>query len=246
MFSFFKKSSAPDYGLFERLGVDMHAHLLPGIDDGAPDTTAALNLIRQLQELGYRRFYTTPHIYKEYYPNTQESIQGALHTLHGALQEAGMQAEVHAAAEYFLDEHFEDLLSRGALLELPGRHVLIEMSFYAPYPNLHHTVFKMCTSGYKPILAHPERYLYYAQDFEQFEMIRNYGCKLQVNISSFAGYYGKLSQKLAYKLLEQDLIDFLGTDVHHQKHIDALRNLAADGSLIKKLERIEFQNTIWL
>jgi len=224
----------------------MHSHILPGIDDGAPDLETSLQLIRGLQEMGYRKLIATPHIYKELYPNTIETIRNALSLVHIGTKNAGIDVEIDAAAEYFLDEHFEDLLSRDELLTLPDRHVLIEMSFMAPHPKLNEIVFQLCTKGYKPILAHPERYLYYAADLEQFERIRDFGCKMQVNILSLCGYYGKPSQKLAQRLIERGLITFLGTDLHHPRHEENLKNCLKDARLIRYMEQVPCQNHTWL
>lgn len=224
----------------------MHSHILPGIDDGAPDIETSLQLIRGLQAMGYEKLIATPHIYKELYPNTIQTIQNALSLVHTAVQKAGINIEVSAAAEYFLDEHFEDLLARDELLTLPGRHILIEMSFLAPYPKLNQIVFELCTKGYKPILAHPERYLYYSNDLEQFERIRNYGCKLQVNILSLCGYYGKVSKRLAHQLIEKDLITFLGTDLHHQRHEEQLKQCLGDKHIMREMEQIALQNKTWM
>lgn len=235
MFSFFR-SKPPAPATFAFLGTDMHSHILPGIDDGAPDVATSIALIRALQDMGYQRLIATPHIYKELYPNTRETIENAYQQLHTALQAENIQIPVSYAAEYFLDEHFEELYKKGELLTLPGNYLLIEMSFMAPYPRLHELIFELCISGYKPILAHPERYLYLDTHKDTFEQIRGYGCSLQPNLLSFTGYYGKKTQKLAQWLLEHDLIDFLGTDLHHERHQQQLTLLLSDHKLVKKLE----------
>ncbi len=240
MFSLFKKNiAAPaDFG---HLHTDMHSHLLPGIDDGAPDMETSLQLIRAMQDMGYQRLITTPHIFKDYYPNTPEIILGKLAEVRLAIAAAGISIQLDAAAEYFLDEHFETALQAGTLLTLPGNHVLVEMSFLAPYPKLHQTLFDMQTRGYHPILAHPERYLYYAGDLEQFDQIRQYGCALQVNLLSLSGYYGKPVKSLALKLLEKGWVDYLGTDLHHDRHTTSLQG----AELGRILTGYEFKNRQW-
>lgn len=205
----------------------------------------SLRLIRQMQEMGYRRLVATPHIYKELYPNSPDTILPALVQVQSALKEADMEIPIQAAAEYFLDEHFEHLLAKDEILTLPDRHVLIEMSFMAPYPKLHEIVFQLCTKGYRPILAHPERYLYYADDLEQYEQIRQYGCKLQLNLLSLSGYYGKPSQRLAQQMLGQGWVSFLGTDLHHDRHASHLQQMLKDSRLMRQLEQTEFENKTW-
>ena len=248
MFSFLKKNPSPpatpaDYGALQ---VDMHSHLLPGIDDGSPDMDTTLQLIRRLQAMGYRKLITTPHIYWDYYRNTPAIIHEQLALVRQALAAEGLDVELDAAAEYFLDEHFEQELQDGTLLTLPGRHVLVEMSFFAPYPNLHQTLFNLRSAGYRPILAHPERYLYLAGDFGQFDRIRSYGCALQVNILSLSGHYGKPVKNLALQLLEHNLVDFLGTDLHHARHADTLDKLRQESFFKRILEKHTFKNQEWL
>ncbi len=243
MFDWFKKKKQfPAIPPFALLGVDMHSHLLPGIDDGAPDLATSLQLIRALHEMGYQHLITTPHIYWDYYPNTPEIIKHKLTEVRAAIAAAGIPVQLDAAAEYFLDDHFDAQLAENTLLTLPDRHVLVEMSFMAPYPKLHATMFQMCTSGYRPILAHPERYLYYANDLLQFEQIQHYGCALQVNLLSLSGYYGKSVKSLAIKLLEKGWVDFLGTDLHHDRHAAHLQH----NELHRILHGHTFKNQSWI
>jgi len=243
LFHWFKeKNPLPAFADLSWLGADMHSHLLPGIDDGSPDMETSLQLIRALREMGYQRLITTPHIYWEHYPNTPEIITNKLAEVRAALLAADIPVQLDAAAEYFLDEHFETQLAAETLLTLPERHVLVEMSFLGPYPKLHATMFQMRSSGYRPILAHPERYLYYASDLGQFEQIRDYGCALQVNLLSLSGYYGKPEKSLGLKLLEKGWVDFLGTDLHHSRHATHLQANELD----RILDGHVFKNRNWM
>ncbi|MBU6341919.1 MAG: histidinol phosphatase [Bacteroidetes bacterium] len=243
MLSFFKKNDPAVHALpFQKLKVDMHAHWLPGIDDGAATLEESMELLRKLQNLGYTKLIATPHIYQELYPNSPETILPALEQVRQEAQNQNIPLQLEAAAEYFLDEHFEDLLDKDQILSFSNKRVLIEMSFLAPYPNLHQTVYKLRRKGYKPVLAHPERYLYLAKNIEEFEKIQSYGCELQVNLLSLAGYYGKAEKKLALNMLEADLVDFLGTDLHNAKHHEALAKLGQDRQFHLLLERYAFRN----
>ena len=233
---FFKSKSAEQAQPFQGLQTDMHSHLLPGIDDGAPNLEESLHLIERLYNMGYRRLITTPHIYKEQYPNSAEIILTQLAIVREAIAGKFPGLTLDAAAEYFIDEHFNDLFEAGELLTLPGNYVLIEMSYFAPYPALHEVLFKLNIAGYKPILAHPERYNYYLKDWDAIEKLRYSGCYFQVNLLSFTGYYGKPARQIAQKLLEEDLVDFLGTDLHHRQHADLLEKLLKDTNLTNKLQ----------
>lgn len=201
----------------------MHSHLLPGIDDGAPDPETSIELIRGLMKLGYSRFITTPHIYPDLYPNNRETILNAHALLMQHLQQEELQVEIVPAAEYFIDDLFPELLEKGEpLLTLHQNMVLVEISFISPPRELNHVIFNLVTSGYQPVLAHPERYAYYHQQKEVYHRFKDQGCLLQINMLSLLGYYGKSVQEAARYLVQQGLVDLIGTDLHHQRHMEAL------------------------
>lgn len=225
MFPFFRKKEN-DFTPGAALKVDMHSHLIPGIDDGAPDTATSIRLIRGLAGMGYRKVITTPHIMQGVYPNTSGIIREGLDHLKAELQNhTDLSIEIEAAAEYFMDLHFENLVEADDLLYFgKEKYVLVEMSFMAPSPNYENILFSLFNKGYTPILAHPERYTYWHHHPEIFERIAQMGCKLQVNLLSLTGYYGKDVMKAGEGLVQSGLADFLGTDAHHQRHVNALIN----------------------
>src|ERR1043165_8509092 len=184
-----KNGTVPDLGW---LGADMHSHLLPGIYDRAPHVSASLELIRGLQKLGYKKIITTPHVLWEIYPNTTESITEGLTTLQNTLQEEEINIELHAAAEYFIDEHFEsDLKNKVPLLTISGNMVLVEFSLVSAPLDLQQVLFEMQVQNYQPVIAHPERYVYLSNRKEIFDELKKAGCYFQLNLLSLTGYYGK-------------------------------------------------------
>lgn len=220
MFSIFKKKYPAIPVDLSFLKTDMHSHLLPGIDDGATDMANSIELKKGLEDLGYRQFITTPHIMWDMYKNTPEIIGSTLEQLQ---QQPGQQ-NIKAAAEYFMDEHLDELLETGQpLLTLSGKKVLVEFSFVSAPINLKEKLFNLQIKGYKPVLAHPERYAFYAGNKAVYDDLKNLGCLFQVNLLSLAGYYGKLSQDLAHYLVSRKYIDFLGSDLHHTRHLESLR-----------------------
>jgi protein-tyrosine phosphatase len=225
MFSIFKKKKRPRLDL-SGLVADMHSHLLPGIDDGSPDTETSLQLIAGLQELGYRKFITTPHILWDMYKNDATTIGAAYEELQQAAQlQNNAAVPVKAAAEYFLDEHFDELLEQNVpLLTIHQNWVLVEFSFVTTPLNFKDKLFSMQMRGYQPVLAHPERYLYFMSDRKWYDELKDAGCYFQLNILSLAGYYGKASQQLAHYLIGKRYINLLGTDCHHFRHLNTLRN----------------------
>lgn len=223
LFSFFKKTAVVHS--FEALGVDMHSHLLPGIDDGAKTMEDTIAYIRQLHALGYHKLITTPHINSEYYPNTPEIILSTLETVRQRLQQEAIPVELSAAAEYYMDDTFGALLdSNTPLLCIRDRQVLVEMSFFGAPPRLEEYLFRLASKGYKPILAHPERYGFMHRNYGAYERLKELGCLFQVNLLSLIGYYDKPVQEAAEQLVRRNMVDFLGTDLHHQRHLDQLKN----------------------
>ena len=223
MFNFFKKKDKPLLD-FSGVGVDMHSHLIPGIDDGVKTVEESLILIRGLQALGFQKIITTPHIYKEHYPNTKDGILRGLAELKIALKAANISIPIEASAEYFMDDHYETLLDNNDILPFMDKYVLVEMSFFGAPPKLEEYLFKTQIKGYTPILAHPERYLFYHNDFEQFYELKEKGVLLQLNIASIMGYYGKPIKRIAQRMLKEKLIDVIGTDMHHEGHLSYLQS----------------------
>ena len=238
MFNFFKKNDLPAND-FSHLKTDIHSHLIPGIDDGAKTPEDAIELIRGMHELGFKKLITTPHVYQEYYPNTRDSILRGCEQMQKLIKKEGIPVEFSAAAEYYLEDHFETLLKNKELLTLYDNYVLIEMSSFSPPPKLYDYIFDIRTKGYKPVLAHPERYSFCAGDFDKFYRLKERGCLFQVNLSSVAGYYDKSVKNTALKLLKNQLVDFLGTDLHHSRHLEALNKSVRK----KKLSKLIFNQT---
>ena len=220
----------------------MHSHLIPGIDDGAKTLDDSLTLIRGLQELGFSKIITTPHIYNEYYPNTKEIIGEGLASLKTALQEANMPISIEASAEYFMDDHFEGLINLNDIRPLMDKYVLVEMSFFGAPPKLEEYLFKIQLKGYIPILAHPERYLFFHNDYNRFREIKESGVLLQLNAASVLGYYGKPVKLIAQKLLKDKLIDLIGTDMHHVGHLEYLKANIKNKEFQQILSNYAFQN----
>jgi len=213
----------------------MHSHLIPGIDDGARDMDDALQLIRGLIDLGYRKLITTPHVLVDYYPNTPATIGGGCENVQAELKRQAIGVEFRAAAEYLMDDHFINLLeSDQPLLTLKDKMVLVELSFAVPAINLKEILFQVQLKGYQPVLAHPERYLYFGANKVWYDQLKDAGCLFQLNLLSTKGYYGKTSQELAQYLIKKKYIDLLGTDLHHQKHLENLRS-SRIADTVKKL-----------
>jgi protein-tyrosine phosphatase len=239
---FFKKKEIPLSDFFSKGFVDIHSHLLPGIDDGAKDLEDSISLIQKMASYGIKNFITTPHILGDIYPNTPEIIKNKLQEVRAELLKRNMtDITIDAAAEYMLDEQFSAIIENGEILTLKDNFVLVEMSYFSPPINLYDILFQLQLKGYKPVLAHPERYNSYHNNFEQYHKLKTAGCLFQLNLLSLTEQYGKGVQKTAEKLLKENMYDFVGTDTHHQMHLELLRKIATPKNL-KKLEQIMQRN----
>ena len=230
---------AIDYGL---LVTDFHSHLIPGIDDGARTIEDSLTMIRQFKELGFKKLITTPHIQDEYYKNTPEIILSGLETVKAAMDEAGIEIEIEAAAEYLLDDGFEKKLKSGELMTFGQKHILVELSYFSPHPNLLTFIFELQLEGYQVILAHPERYSYWFNSLQKFDELKNRGVLFQLNTVSLSGHYGNEVKKIAEKLIDQGVYDFIGSDMHNQHYMNSFIRARFEKSLKKLMDSGKLKN----
>lgn len=218
-----ERFEAIDFSIF---GADMHSHLIPGIDDGSPDLETSIQLIKEFKSMGYKKIITTPHVMSDYYKNTPETILGGLKKVREELQKKQIDIEVFAAAEYNLDDGLETLIDNKEILTFGDDMVLFELPFMQEPRNFQEIVFKFQTNGYRPILAHPERYSFWHKDFDKYEELKSKGIMLQLNLLSLTGHYSPDVKKIAEKLVDADFIDFVGTDCHRIDHLDIIKSHA--------------------
>lgn len=239
--AFFRKKDKKTTDFFNDSFVDIHSHLLPGIDDGAKDINHSIELIKKMYSYGIKNFITTPHVLGDVYPNSSETIKEKLEEVRQELKNQELtDITFSSAAEYMMDEQFSKLLEENDILTLKDNFILVEMSYFNPPMNLYDVLFEIQVKGYKPILAHPERYNFYHNDFESYYKLKKAGCLFQLNFLSLTQQYGKNVQKISQKLLDLEMYDFVGSDTHHSKHLELLSSLLTEknkkklGSLIKR------------
>lgn len=224
MFNFFKKKDKEYLTGTLPIATDIHSHVLPGIDDGSPNLETSIQLLKGLQDLGIKKMVATPHVIADLYRNTPETIHATLALLQPELKKNDIDIEISAAAEYMLDDYFIKLLRTDQkLLTIHKNIVLTEQSYATPTVNLNEIAFILISVGYRPIMAHPERYGYYHNNYDEYTHLKDMGFMLQVNLLSLTGYYGKGVAKAAKYILENDLADFVGTDLHHERHLEMLK-----------------------
>lgn len=220
MISFFK--SKPRLSeLIPEGYVDIHSHVLSGIDDGAQILTESGFLLQSMIDLKFSKCITTPHTMKHVWDNTSATILNSLEAIKKSFPELTAKLDLQAASEYIMDDHLLHLVASGPLLTLKEKYVLVEMSYLNPPMQLQDIIFQLQVAGYTPVLAHPERYSFYHHDFEQYHKLKKSGCLFQLNLLSTVGYYGSEVTETAQKLLKNGMIDFTGSDIHHKNHVEA-------------------------
>lgn len=236
-----KKEKQILYTDFSGVGVDIHSHLIPGLDDGSPSLDDSLKLIRQFKSLGYRKLITTPHVMVDYYKNNPSNIRKGLAELREAISKEGIDIEVDVAAEYMLDDGFGKIFNAKDLLPVNGKYILIELPVFNESPQVSEIIFNLQIEGFQVILAHPERYIYWFRNFSQFEQLRDRNVYFAMNVVSLSGFYPQPVKQLAEKMIDLNMIDFIGSDMHSQKYMDAfvsslkskhLSKLLASGKLL--------------
>jgi len=240
---FSKKKESNTEQVYSLLKADMHSHLLPGIDDGSPDIETSLALIKGMRNLGYTKLITTPHILWDMYKNSRGIIESKLTELRAAIAEAGIDVTVNAGAEYFLDDHIAGLLkNKEPLLTISDNLVLSEFSLAFPSHSLKDIIFEMQMQGYQPVIAHPERYVYLQQQKTLYDELKEIGCLFQLNILSLTPHYGRSVHELAQYLIKKNYYDLVGTDLHHQRHLQALSDPSLQNQVKKLLEKGKIRN----
>jgi protein-tyrosine phosphatase len=233
---FGSKEKEPEYPVLNDLSsvaVDMHSHLIPGIDDGVKTIEESLEMIRGFVALGYKKLITTPHVMGDYYRNTPEIILGGLEAVRTAIKAENIQIEIDAAAEYYLDEMFIPKLHKGEVLSFGNNYVLFEVSYVNPPDNLMSAVFEIIVAGFTPILAHPERYPFWYEKTDELIKLKDAGVLFQLNVNSLVGYYGPAAKLAAERMINSNQIDFIGSDLHGQRHLDALKKVVHEKYLRK-------------
>lgn len=225
MFKFFKKKEKKENIELSKLKVDVHSHLIPGIDDGAKTTEESLEMLSKMSELGYKKVITTPHIMMDFYPNTEEDILNRFEKLKFEVKEAKIDIDLEVAAEYYFDEFFHEKVNNKKVLTFSGNHLLFECSFFHKPINIEQLVFEINSKAYQPVIAHFERYSYF--EIKDAERLKELGCKIQMNLNSLSSHYGDKVKKQAESLIDNKLIDIVGTDCHKIEHLQLLeKNLS--------------------
>lgn len=236
----FKKpvDSLRESGMFRGF-TDWHSHILPGVDDGIKTLEDSLEVLDAYEKLGFIKVWLTPHIMEDY-PNTPEELRSKYDELKAAWKG---NVEIALAAENMLDSLFEERLDAGDLLPIgnDGGHLLVETSYFTPPMDMDSMLEAIMKKGFYPVLAHPERYRYMNE--KDYERLKGMGILFQTNFMSVVGGYGDTARKKAEWLLDHNMVDLTGSDVHRlaivsnmidlspskRKYLDAISDVARRG-----------------
>ena len=226
----------------EPITADLHSHLIPNIDDGSQSVDQSISMIKQLMDLGYKKLITTPHIHPNY-PNTSQIILEGYNKLQAELIKNELDIELEVAAEYYIDESFMKKVKEGfPVLSFGDKYVLVETSFLNKPIYFESAMFDLMSKGYRPILAHPERYRFLEGNIEWLLELKEMGIMLQVTLGSVGGYYGSKPEEISKLLMKKKMVDFLGSDLHREKHLPFLEKGLSNKMVQRGIKNGDFKN----
>ena len=222
--------------------VDVHSHLLPAVDDGFPDKEKTFSALRYFQEKGVEAIVLTPHFMNEYSDNDRDSISQRFEKLISEAKNVS-SIKLYLGGEYMLDSGFERHNKDGFLTIGNSKAVLCETSYIMSEPMAGQMLYNAALDGYNPIIAHPERYVYASRD--DYKQWKSFDYKFQLNILSLSGAYGKTAVAKAIDLLDNDMYDYIGTDIHNLDHfVHHLKRIFIKSKYIDKVKMLMENNRL--
>ncbi|MEI6852907.1 MAG: CpsB/CapC family capsule biosynthesis tyrosine phosphatase [Bacteroidota bacterium] len=240
LFNLFNKKKQDGDAIPVYYDVDFHSHLIPGIDDGSKSIEESIDIITFFQSMGVKKMITTPHVSMEYFPNKRDDILERFSRLQEDIAKAGLSVQLEVATEYMIDDGFRALMHQGNLLTFGDNYLLIELGSFAEHPDFSSLIFDLQTSGYNVILAHPERYSFWHSHKDMYTTLKEREVLFQINALSLTNVYSTAVNKTAQWLIENNMIDFIGSDVHHASQKEIYKK--AIGS--KLFDRLKEKGTI--
>ncbi len=236
LFSFINKNKSLPQQIKSNYTVDIHSHVIPHIDDGAISTEESNQMIGFMMQNGIRKIIATPHISLDFPKNTSERITSHFERFKAKLLKAAIDIGVDVAAEYMIDDGFRTLFEKGDLLTFGNKFLLVELSGFSQHPDFSALLFELQSSGYHIVLAHPERYTFFHDDLPAYKALKDREVFFQMNLLSLTDIYSSEVNKAAKWLIENQMVDFIGSDMHHQSQF-AFYKKAFAGKLFEKLTR---------
>lgn len=217
--------------------IDIHNHILFGIDDGCTTIDESIILLKQMKNVGFNKIVLTPHYIKgTMHTGNNLEKEYKLQLLKEKIKEYKINIELYLGNEIFITDNIVELLQNGEVSSInSGRYILIELPFENEIVGLEDILYELKYNNLMPIIAHPERYIYFQKDISKITKLREEGVLFQVNFSSILGLYGRKAKKTIKNLLKNDYVDFFGTDIHSIRKTFVLDNF---NKIEKKIVRI--------
>lgn len=213
--------------------IDFHSHIIPNIDDGSSSLEESINLIKEAEKAGFTAIISTSHYIEGYYDYNQEERKKYLENLYN-VENNDKNVKLYLGSEIYITEDMFELIEQEKASTINNsRYILFELPMNSKTFLAKEIVYRAIEKGYLPIIAHPERYTYVQEDINYARELSNMGALFQSNYGSIIGMYGNHAKKTIYKLLEDDLIQFLGSDVHREGQI-----YNKVPKILKKLENV--------
>ena len=229
------KETASSLSDYSQMAVDIHSHLIPGIDDGVKTMEESIEMIKHLRDFGFKKLITSPHVMGDGYTNTSEIILNGRDLVREAIKQNGIDIQFDASGEYNIDDGLYEKIEQKALLPFGNNYIMVEMPFISKPAIMGDIIYKLQIAGYNVILAHPERYGYfYENDFASYYALKDRNVLFQLNIASLLGTYGKGAKYSAEKMINENMVNFIGTDLHGARHLGLLQDCLG----LKYLEKI--------
>lgn len=227
---------------------DVHSHILFGIDDGSRTISESIELLKKLKSVGFNNVILTPHfILDSTYNSNYEANIKIYNELKERLINENIDINIYLGNEIFIDKNVSTLLEKNIITSLNGtKYVLVEFPMHNKLLNIEDILYEIRSKGYEVVIAHPERYDAFKEDYSIVDTLREDGFLFQSNYSSILGYYGKESIKLLKYMLKRHYIDFLGTDIHRIEKTYVIDNFKKIEKHIIKVTGSEYYNKIQL
>ena len=218
--------------------IDFHSHILPNIDDGSTNMQESIKLIKEAEQVGFTGIVSTSHYLENYFECGEKERKKLLNDLEDKIESnkavnVSKKIQLYLGSEIYVTQNMIELLKEGKASSINGtKYVLFELPMNSKPLFVKEIVYKLIENGYKPVIAHPERYSYVKEDITYVEELKKMGALFQANYGSVIGMYGIEAKKTIKKLLKKDLISFLGSDVHRAGQI-----YPKIPKILKKLEK---------
>lgn len=221
---------------------DIHSHILFDVDDGSDSIEESIELLKKMSSVGFDKVILTPHYIEssEYTSENEEKLE-KLEQLKKVVKENNIDIKIYLGNEIFINKELINYIKENKIYSLNNsKYILVELPFHNQILNIEDIMYEIKYNGFIPIIAHPERYTYFQEDYTLVENLKNEGILFQSNYSSILGHYGKGAKKLMKKMLKDRYIDYLGTDIHHIHKTYVIDNFKKIEKKIKKITGEEY------